>query len=313
MKRRDFMKWSLGGTLAATISSGAEKDSGLSMPTRKYNEEVSLSIIGFGGIIVVRMAQSDANDIVALSVDRGVNYFDVAPSYGDGEAEIKLGKSLESHRKKVFLACKTLMRDKKGAVRELERSLGRLHTDYFDLYQFHAVSTMEDVEAICAPGGALEAFIEARESGKIKYIGFSAHSEQAALALMDKFKFDSILFPVNFVCYSSGNFGPGVIHQAEKLNVARLALKMMAYSPWPEEMNRRKWPKCWYRPVDEKSMVEKAMRFTLSEPVTAAIPPGEAELYLLALDMAPGIKELSQEERSALLSSVSDVRPLFST
>jgi predicted aldo/keto reductase-like oxidoreductase len=170
---------------------------------------------------------------------------------------------------------------------------------------------MDDVEEICAPGGALETFVKARESGKIRNIGFSAHSEEAALALMEQFKFDSVLFPVNFVCYSSGNFGPRVVQQAEKTNVSRLALKMLAYSPWPEGMDRSQWPKCWYRPVEDEKTTIEAMRFTLSEPVTAAIPPGEAELYLKALELAPRIKMLLPDERSQLLASVSDVDPLF--
>ncbi len=96
--------------------------------------------------------QKEANRLVASAWERGVNYYDVAPSYGDGEAEIKLGPALAPYRRKAFLACKTARRDAAGAQKEFEQSLRRLRTDYFDLYQFHAVSSMEDVEKILAPG-----------------------------------------------------------------------------------------------------------------------------------------------------------------
>src|SRR5438105_6993856 len=112
-----------------------------------------LSVIGFGGIVVNGLEQDEANRVVAGVVERGVTYFDVAPSYGNGESEEKLGPALEPFRKDTFLACKTGMRDAKGAQEELDRSLRRLRTDHFDLYQLHGVTELEDVERVFAPGG----------------------------------------------------------------------------------------------------------------------------------------------------------------
>src|SRR5690348_773023 len=135
-------------------------------PLGKTGEE--LSIIGFGGIVVSGMAQPDADAIVAEAFDRGINYFDVAPSYGD--AEERLGPALEPYRDRVFLACKTGKRDREGAAAELRASLRKLRTDHVDLYQLHALAKPEDVAQAFGPGGALEAFQEARQQGLTRFL-----------------------------------------------------------------------------------------------------------------------------------------------
>ncbi|MBM4044376.1 MAG: aldo/keto reductase [Planctomycetes bacterium] len=284
----------------------------MSIPRRPYKGGVKLSVIGFGGIVVCGMEQKDANAIVAEAVDRGVNYFDVAPSYFKGEAEEKLGAALEPFRSQAFLACKTTRRDAKGAQDELEQSLKRLRTDHFDLYQFHGITKMEDVDAIFKPGGAAETFVKAREQGRTRFIGFSAHSVQAAVAMMDRFPFDSVLFPINFVCYAQGNFGPQVVQKAKEKGVARLALKAFAHTPWPEGAEK-KYRKCWYQPVDDPALARQALRFALSEDITAAIPPGEERIFRLALDLAADFKPLTAAEREQLLASTKDLRPIFRT
>ena len=280
------------------------------IPKRPYKDNVDLSIIGFGGIVVVGHEQSEADRIVADAVGRGVNYFDVAPAYGDGEAEEKLGVSLRPYRDRIFLACKTEQRDAEGSNRDLDRSLKRLRTDHFDLYQFHAVTTMEEVDRIFASDGAMQTFLKARDQGKFRFIGFSAHSVEAALAMMERFKFDSILFPINFVCYAQGGFGPQVVQRAKERGVARLALKAMAYHPWPEG-GVQKYPKCWYEPIEDRALAREALRFTLSEDVTAMIAPGDVRLLHLALDLASSLDPLSQDERAQLLASVASCQPIF--
>jgi len=286
--------------------------SGSSIPTRPYRDGVRLSIIGMGGIVVMGGSQKDADDRVAEAVDAGINYFDVAPSYGDGEAEAKLGPALQPYRKRSFLACKTMERNAAGAQKELTRSLKRLKTDHIDLYQFHAVTTMDDVERIFAPGGAAETFVKARREGDIRYIGFSAHSESAALAMMDHLPFDSILFPFNFVCYSRGDFGPRVMQRAKEKGVERLALKAMAYTPWPKGAEKTH-PKCWYRPVDDEELARQALRFTLSEDITAALPPGDERLFAMAMRLAPSLSPLTPDERKNLLTRTTNLEPLFRT
>jgi predicted aldo/keto reductase-like oxidoreductase len=208
------------------------------------------------------------------------------------------------------LACKTQRRDKAGAQRELQRSLERLRTDYLDLYQFHAVTSLAEVDAIMGSGGAMETFLDARESGLIKYIGFSAHSEQAALELLDRFAFDTILYPINYVCWHQGGFGPQVVRKAEEQGVGILGLKALA------KQARRpgakvEWPKCWYEPAGSQEEAALGLRFTLSRPVTSAVSPSHAELLWWACDAAESFVELSDDEEVMLASQSEGLVPLF--
>ncbi len=301
MERRNF----LAGAVAAGLA-------GRALPKRKYKDGVELSMIGFGGVVVCRLEQPQADRIVAASFDRGVNYFDVAPTYFNGEAETKLGIALAPYRKKVFLACKTAERDARGSQADLERSLRRLKTDHFDLYQFHAVTKMDEVERIFAPGGAAETFVKARRDGKVRFLGCSAHSEEAAIAMMDRIALDSILFPTNYVLFAHG-FGPRAIAHAKQKGVARLAIKSLAYKPWPKGTNRERTahPKSWYQPIADRELAAKALRFTLSEDITAAIPPGDEKIYEMALELAASFTPLEPAEREALLASGKTVDPIF--
>jgi predicted aldo/keto reductase-like oxidoreductase len=314
MKRRDFLRNSFGVAASATILGCSNQSSltksGSSFPKRKYKDNIDLSIIGFGGIVVVGMEQKTANNVVANSFDRGINYYDVAPTYGDGEAEEKLGKAIQPYRDKIFLACKTRSRDAKGAQEQLETSLQRIGVDHFDLYQFHAVREVDEVNQILGPAGAMETFKKAQEKGIIRYIGFSAHSVEAALALLEGYSFDSILFPFNFVCWEQGNFGPQVLAKAKEKGTARLALKAMALEQRPRG-EERQYKKCWYRPVKDKVLMEQALRFSLSLDITAAVPPGENYFYQQALDIATDFKPLPEADQKILLAGTKGNQPLF--
>jgi aryl-alcohol dehydrogenase-like predicted oxidoreductase len=164
MNRREFIG------VAAAITAGTGATEGWAgtntIPRRAYKNGIELSIIAMGGIVVCGMPQQEGSRRVAEAYERGVNYFDCAPSYFDGEAETKLGEALKPYRNKVFLAEKTTQRDAKGSREELERTLHRFHTDHVDLYQFHAVSSMDDVDKILAPGGAAETFFAAKKEGR---------------------------------------------------------------------------------------------------------------------------------------------------
>ena len=316
MRRRSFLAaTALAGLFGQAgknnlLKTVGSSDSDKPLPKRHYKDGIDLSVIGLGGIVLVGMSQSEANNVVAEAFERGVNYFDVAPSYGNGEAQEKLGPALAPFRKSVFLACKTMARDARGAEAELARSLQTLKTDFFDLYQFHAVTHVEEVERIFAVGGAMETVIKARDNGKISYIGFSAHSETAAIAMIDRFHFDSILFPFNMICYARGSFGPVVMERAKKEGVARLALKMLARCPWPEG-SEKNYPKAWYQPIDDPEEARKAVRFTLSEDVTAAIPPGDLYHFRLAVRLAADFHPLTLEERAEILKETGGITPLF--
>ena len=269
----------------------------------------AVSVVGFGGIIVTKETTADAARYVGAAIDRDVNYFDIAPTYGN--AQQMLGPALEPYRNKVFLSCKTTERTKEGVASEMQQSLKLLRTDHFDLYQFHCVADMDDVEKITAPGGALEAVIEARKKGIVRYVGFSAHAEEPAIALLERFDFDTVMFPVNWACWLKGNFGPLLMEAAVKKGVGIIALKSLARSKKPKS-GLTKWNKCWYLPVDSQDEVDLALRFTLSQPVTVAVSPGHYELLEMACDAAEDLKPLNDDEIQLLKERTEDIEPMFS-
>lgn len=316
MKRRDFIK-----TTALTVPLIGLFPPDLSAITRKPvkggiekrslgKTGEMLSVIGFGGIVVKNTTTEEAADLVKLAIGSGINYFDVAPSYGN--AEIMLGPALEPYRKDVFLACKTQKRTKSEARTELEQSLKNLRTDHFDLYQFHALTALKDVDTIFEPGGAMETFLEARKEGKIRFIGFSAHSVEAAMAMMDRFDFDTILFPVNFITWHAGNFGPQVLARAQEKGMGILALKAMAKGPWPKDADRSGYPKCWYEPLVTPEEIRMGFRFTLSHPVTAAVTSGDENLFRTALTIKDKISPLKKKEVAIIKGKGMSGIPLFS-
>ncbi len=267
-----------------------------------------LSVLGFGGIVVTDSTPEDASQRVKEAIEHGINYFDVAPTYGN--AEIMLGPALEPYRKDVFLACKTMERTKEGSREELEQSLVRMRTDHFDLYQLHAVTKLEEVDEIFNTGGAIETFLQARKEGKIRFIGFSAHSVEAAMALLERFDFDTILFPVNYTTWHAGNFGPQVLARAQEKEMGILALKAMAKGPWPEGATN-KIEKCWYEPLTDPEEALLGLRFTLSHPLTSAIPPGDENLFKMALELSDRLEPLSSKEVEEIKEKALKGIPLF--
>jgi aryl-alcohol dehydrogenase-like predicted oxidoreductase len=308
MDRREFLG------AAAALTAAAAFGSTNSLPRRPYKNGIDLSLIAFGGIVVCGLSPEQAARRVAAAYDRGVNYFDCAPSYFNGEAELKLGEALQPYRNRVFLAEKTMSRDAKGAREELERSLQRFHTDHVDLYQFHAISSMDDVNKILAPAGAAETFFAARKEGKVRHLGFSAHNAPAALHLMDALELDSVLFPVNVNAWENGGFGPQILAKAKSKSMARMALKALAFGKWPASIKEgdRKYPKCWYQPIDDPDMARSALRFTMNQDITAAVPPGDERIFDLALELVSSpLPPLSAAELSALKTSISSLEPVF--
>jgi aryl-alcohol dehydrogenase-like predicted oxidoreductase len=267
-----------------------------------------ISLVGFGGIVVTNASADEAAHRVGWAVENGVTYFDVAPSYGN--AEEMLGPALAPYRDRVFLACKTGRRDAAGAAEELDASLRLLRTDHFDLYQMHALATPEDVEQAFGAGGVMEAFQRARDAGKVRRLGFSAHTEAAAVAAMERFPFDSILFPINYAAWDVSDFGPRVLEAAKVRGVARLALKAMARGKWPEGAPRR-YEKTWYEPLDEPRAADLALRWTLSQDVTAAIPPGEWPLFQMAVRIASDFRPITEEETTELMAHAPEAGAVF--
>jgi len=246
------------------------------------NTGIEASRFAFGGIVVSGTPQGEANDIIAQSYDRGVTYYDVAPTYGNAQ-EI-LGPAIAPYRDRIALACKTTRRDRQGAMQELEESLRLLKTDHFDIYQLHGLTDMEEIDQALSPGGALEAFVEAKAQGKILHIGFSSHGDEAALRLMDSFAFESVLFPINWGLMLKYGMGIKVLEAAAQKGMACLAMKALAFGP--KEPRDDGYEKCWYRPIiDDRPLADLALRFALSSGAQLAISPGDVRLLRLGLDI----------------------------
>lgn len=314
MKRREFIKQA--ALTAATAAAATQMHASSKTPANPIAKRTlgktgeKLSMIGFGGIVVMDENPAAAANIVSEAVDRGINYFDIAPSYGN--AQERLGPALAPYRKNVFLACKTEGRTKDDSRKQLEESLRQLKTDHVDLYQFHALTKMKELDQVLGPGGAMETMEAAKKEGKIRYIGFSVHSQETALAALDRYNFDTILFPVNWVLFTQAGFGPKILKKAQEKQMGILALKSMAKTVWPADQKKdHPEPKCWYQPARFPDEATLGLRWTLGHPITAAIPPGDEKYFRLAMDVAQNYKPLEPHEEQALLSGGQGVEPIF--
>ncbi len=315
MKRRKFIKKSVVGGGLITLSAGSLWASvnlfgDRPVPRRilgRSGEEISA--IGFGGIMLNNEPQETCNDMIARAFEAGIDYYDVAPTYGN--AEELMGPALEPYRKRCFLSCKSAQRDREGVEREMQESFDKLRTDYFDLYQLHALTSIEDVERSFAPGGAMEAILRAREQGKVRLIGFSAHTEEAALLALEYFDFDTVMFPINFVCWHSGNFGPRVYEKAVERNLGIFVLKSLAERGL-RSGEERLFSNVWYKPVLDNELFDQALAFSLSRKVTSVIPPGDMSLFLKALDRVHHFRPLTANQEDSLRQKALQIDPLFS-
>lgn len=307
MDRRRFIKT----TLAAGVAGGMVPGFGCSpsgLPRRPLGQTgESLSVIGFGGMVARSATPEHAGELVERAIGQGINYFDVAPTYG--QSEKVLGPALEPYRDRIFLASKTTERHAHGAQQELSTSLSRLRTDHLDLYQLHAIKSLEDVETIFGPGGAMEVFLKARDEGKARYLGFTAHGVEAAMAAMDRFDFDTVMFPVNYTMWTRGNFGPQVVDRAHGKGMGVLAIKATCRGPWPEGEERTH--DCWYQPLADPHETRPALSFAMSQQVTAALPPADEELFWSTLELVPGLEPFSADDERVLESIADQAAPLF--
>ena len=251
MERRSFLKavgGATGGLALGFDSVGgadgppAEVERVAGVPRRVLGRTgQKLSVVGFPGLALIHYEQPECTAGLRSALERGINYYDVAPAYGNGQCETKMGIGLEGvPRDSYFLACKTKRRDKAGAREELEHSLGLLKTDHFDLYQLHHLRWKDEVEQVLGPDGAMETLVQAQKEGKVKYLGFSAHTTKSALQVMKGFRFDTVMFPINFVEQLRFGFGKDVLDLAKEQGVAVLAIKAMSFGGWPAGLSARK-------------------------------------------------------------------------
>ena len=324
MERRSFLK--VAGGVAAGSAITVQPTVAANKPTSIYTDEKvsgmprrvlgrtgeKVSVVGFPGLALRHYDQHRCNAGLRDALYRGMNYFDVAPAYGrDGECEIKMGIGLEGlDRSRMFLACKTKMRDKNGCRKELERSLKRLKTDHFDLYQLHHIRRPDEVEQALGPNGAMETILKAKDEGKIRFIGFSAHTTKGALAAMNGFPFDTVMFPINFVEYYKFGFGKAVMELAAEKGVGVLGMKALSKGPWPKGMvQTRRW---WYRATETQDETNAAIRFTLSQKsVAAGIPPSFLDLLDKAIEAGRTYRPIANEETEQLKKTANECLSLF--
>ncbi len=246
----------------------------------KTNLEVSP--IAYGGIISMNEAQSDSDRYVAFAIDSGINYFDVAPGYGN--AQQIMGVSLKPYRKDNILACKTGEMSRETGEKQIQESFKLLHTDYFDVFQLHGLTTFESLELAFSDKGIMEYLVKAKKEGNIRNIGFSAHNEDVALKALELFDFDTVLFPFNWGTYAGKNFGERILKAANERNMGKLALKALAHRSWKDD-DIRKYAKCWYKPIDiDNRLALSAMKFTMSLGVDLIVPPGHFEYLKFAIE-----------------------------
>lgn len=319
MKRRSFIKvvGSLAGGVAVGIGPLGQAEPVVAvdkgMPLRALGKTgLKVSIAGFSGLAVREQSDERCKTAVHHAFERGVNYFDVAPAYGrDGECEINLGKAWQGlQRDRIHIACKTKMRDKDGCQKELDRSLERLKTDYFDVYQLHHLVRPEEVKQALGPGGAMETILKAKERGQIRFIGFSAHTTKAALEAINSFQFDTVMFPINYVEYFTRGFGKEVLDASREKGAAVLAIKPLnAGVPKSGEERKHKW---WYRTLDEQEDINTAWRFSLSLPgVVTGFAPAFLDLVDQSVTAAHAYRPITDAEREKLQAMAAGQKSIF--
>ncbi len=309
MERREFLKvagaaaggYAVGqqALFAAQPAASGGEDQVAGLPRRVLGRTgAKVSIVAFPGLALDQLSQEAATAGVHKAFDQGINHFDVAPAYGS--SEVKMGPALQGlDRSKIFLSCKTKMRDKDGARKELERSLTRLKTDHIDLYQMHHIRWSQEVKQALGPGGAMETFLKAKEEGKIHHIGFSSHTTRGALEMIQGFPFDSVMFPISYAELLSREFGKAVLEAAREKGVAVLAMKAIYTGAWPAGAPRtRNW---WYRPAETDDEVDLAIRFALSQPgVVTAVPTSYLDLLDKCIKAAKSYRPITEAEVAKL-------------
>ncbi len=278
-----------------------------------------ISRVVYGGIVSMQDGQENSDRYVKWAIERGVNYFDIAPSYGD--AQEKLGNSLVPYRRDIYLACKTGQRMRKEAEEEMRRSLAMLHTDYFDVYQMHGISSTEDVDRAFGKGGVMELMTEMKKNGIARRLGITAHSEAAALKCLELYDFDTVLFPFNWHMNMAYGMGNRLLRAAKERGMGVLCMKSMIERAWigEEEKRSTRYPKSWCKPFDTETQTDlltAAVKYALSLGVDAIVPPGNFEHFRFAAERIDDLlaSPLSDGERGLLeahLELVKD-RPFFS-
>ena len=241
----------------------------------------------FGAAALGSMRQEKADELLEVLFEHGVNHIDTAAMYGD--SELRVGGWMPRHRDRFFLATKTHERTAEGARASLERSRQRLQSDRLDLIQLHNLVDEREWQVALAPGGALEALVEARERGHVRFLGVTGHGTRVAamhLASLERFPFDSVLLPYNFTMLAQPEYAADVerlLAACAQRGVAVQTIKAIARRRWGEGTERRY---SWYEPIRDAEALGRAVRFVLSKPGLFLNTSSDATLLPAALAAA---------------------------
>jgi len=283
------------------------------METRRFGRTGHMSTVAiFGAAAFYQISQEEADKVMELIIQAGVNHIDVAPGYG--EAEIRIGPWMPRERERFFLGCKTMERTREGAWKELQVSLKRLQTETFDLYQCHAITTMEELDAVTMKGGALEAFVQARQEGLTKFIGITGHgvnAPQIYLEALRRFDFDSVLFPLNFVQMANPEYRKNaeeLIATCKAKDVGTMVIKSITKGPWGEKQHTAT---TWYEPFDKIDEIQNGVNFALSYQVSGLCTAGDTRVLPLVLQACENFSPLNTDEMEEMIKSGKQYEPLF--
>ncbi|MFI3168658.1 MAG: aldo/keto reductase [Faecalibacterium sp.] len=269
---------------------------------------MEISRVFYGGIVSMDDGQENSDRYVEYAMEKGINYYDVAPTYGD--AQEKLGNSLIPYRNEIYLACKTRERSTEGAKATLEQSLNLLKTDHFDLYQMHELSSVEEVERAFAKDGAFEVLLRAKEEGIAKHLGITCHNDAAALRALELYDFETVLFPTNWCVNMGKGFGNAIAAEIKARGIGFLGMKSMIHRAWlPGERDASRFPKSWCKPISENdALTVAAIKYAYSLGAQAIVPPGNFENFSFAVEHADEITTpLTDAERELLKAELAAV------
>jgi predicted aldo/keto reductase-like oxidoreductase len=314
MSRREFLRRA--GATAASVGMGGAMASVGALAARLKETKMKTrplgqtghhsSLLTFGGVMLGWVEQKQADEAVHYALEHGVNHFDVGPSYGD--AELRLGPALEGHRDGIFLAGKTLKRTRKEAEEELRETLRRLRTDHLDLYQFHALNTREELDAVTGPGGAWELFQEARQQGLVRHLGITGHQPSTQLEALRRMPLETVMLPVNFVEEQHTHMAQLLLKYAAEHHLGVIAIKAISAGKWTTKEHAYG---TWYRPYADPEHLRQALRYTLSQPVTTAAAAGDIKLLKPLIAAAEAFTPLSASAQKALLAAGKKHEALF--
>jgi aryl-alcohol dehydrogenase-like predicted oxidoreductase len=266
----------------------------------------------FGAAALSRVTQEVADAALEVLLRHDINHIDVAASYGD--AELRVRPWLRSHPGRFFLATKTGRRTAEAAREELHRSLDRLGVDRVDLWQLHNLSDPIEWDIALSPGGALDAAVQAREQGLVRFIGVTGHGAQVAAThrrSLGRFDFDSVLLPCNYVTmqqpYYSDNFD-ALAATCHERSVAVQTIKSIALRHW---MGRDRTATTWYQPLQEQSEIDRAVWWVLGRPGVFLVSVGDVGLLPMVLDAASRFEQRPPDAEMDALVVGAGLEPLF--